>query len=223
MRVALEGMDGSGKSTIAKNIAPSLNFKHYEQKLIDKYGMDLNFYHHFMKYVRNSNNKKLSTIFYTLRCMVDVDEEELDDSIVERSIISMYYFEHNNLTEEEWKFLLGLGVIPDLTLILYADSVERVKRIIKRDPNDKDLKSAEALCDGYDIMLDFAKNNDIPYIGIDTTDKSINEVAAICENVINGYKMCPDNKKKEYRERLNDVFGFDHLYENKVKKYERKI
>jgi hypothetical protein len=35
--------------------------------------------------------------------------------------------------------------------------------------------------------------------------------------------MCPDNKKKEYRERLNDVFGFDHLYENKVKKYERKI
>lgn len=221
MRVALEGMDGSGKSTIAKMLAPDLGFVHYQQKMVDKYGMDQNFYNHFMKCVRNSNNKKLGTIFYALRCMIDVDEEENDNSIVERSIISLYYFEHENLNDKEWDLLLGLGVIPDLTIILYASVDERIKRIMKRNPNDKDLTNEEALQDGYDIMLEFAKKYDIPYIGIDTTDKSIEEVKIICENIIKGYQKCPDSKKREYREKLNEVYGFDYLYDFGVKIYER--
>ena len=49
MIVALEGMDGSGKSTVAEKIAPNIGFAHYKQKMIDKYGMDENFYHHFVK------------------------------------------------------------------------------------------------------------------------------------------------------------------------------
>lgn len=221
MRIALEGMDGSGKSTIAKMIAPSLGYKHYEQKMVDKYGMDKSFYNHFMKYVRNSNNKKLGTIFYTFRCMIDVDEEENDNSIVERSIISMYYFERNNLEEKDWDFLLSLGVIPDLTIILYANVEERIKRIMMRDPNDKDLTSSEALSDGYDVMLDFTRKYNIPYIGIDTSDKSIDEVKIIVENIIKGYEKCPDNRKKEFRERLNEIYGFDNLYDFGVKVYGR--
>ena len=43
MIVALEGMDGSGKSTVAEKIAPNIGFAHYKQKMIDKYGMDENF------------------------------------------------------------------------------------------------------------------------------------------------------------------------------------
>ena len=46
--------------------------------MIDKYGMDQNIYHHIMKYVRNSNNKKLGTIFYALRCMIDVDKDDIE-------------------------------------------------------------------------------------------------------------------------------------------------
>lgn len=221
MRIALDGMDGSGKSTLAEELSSSLGYTHYKQKMIDKYGMDQNFYNHFMKYVRNSHNKKLGTIFYTLRCMIDVDEEDNDNSIVERGIISMYYFEHEKLNDEEWKFLLSLGVIPDLTIILYADIPERIKRIKMRNPNDKDLTSSEALSDGYDIMLKFAKKYDIPYIGVDTTDRSIDEVKIICENIIKGYERCPDCKKKEYRDKLNDIYGFDDLYDFGVKVYER--
>ena len=92
---------------------------------------------------------------------------------------------------------------------------------MKRNPNDKDLTNEEALQDGYDIMLEFAKKYDIPYIGIDTTDKSIEEVKIICENIIRGYQKCPDSKKREYREKLNEVYGFDYLYDFGVKIYER--
>ena len=223
MIVALEGMDGSGKSTVAEKIAPNIGFAHYKQKMIDKYGMDENFYHHFVKQVRHSSNEKLAIMFYTLRCMIDNEDKNNENSIVERSITSMYYFEREKISEEEWNFLLSLGVIPDLTIILYADVEERIKRITKRNPNDYDLTSSEALQDGYDVMFDFVKQHNIPYIGIDTTNKSIDEVAIICENIINGYQKCPDNKKKEYRERLNDIYGFDDKYEIGVKVYERKI
>ena len=64
---------------------------------------------------------------------------------------------------------------------------------------------------------------DIPYVGIDTTNISENMVVELCQNIAKGYEMCPDNRKKEYLNKLNNVYGFDDLYEMRGKTLCKKL
>ncbi len=215
MKIAIEGMDGVGKSTVSELLAKDLGYEHYEQKLIDQLGMDRTFYKKLMKYVRSSDNKQMSAIFFTLKMMIDNDDNK--DSIVERSVTSMVYFEKDNIDEKVLSTIMSLGVIPDITFLLYAPLEQRIERIRKRNPEDSDLKSSEAMVDGYDVMLDFVHQYDIPYIGIDTTNRSAETVAEICKVLIQGFEKCPENRKKEYLKRMNSIYGFDDLYITKGK------
>ena len=220
MKIAVEGMDGVGKTSVSKKLAAQLNYKYYEQKLVDQLGMDKDLYSKIVKYIRKSNNKQLSAIFYTFRCMLD--NEDNIDSVVERSITSLVYFERDNIEKDLLEMIIQLGVIPDLTFLLYAPLETRIERIKQRNPFDQDLKSKEAMSDGYDVMLNFVHEYDIPYVGIDTTNISENMVVELCKNIAKGYEMCPDNRKNEYLTKLNNVYGFDDLYEMRGKKLCRK-
>ena len=220
MRIALEGMDGVGKSTVAKSLEKKLGYKHFDQKIIDKYGMTKESYNKLIKNIRSSKNKKMSAIFYILKCMLDLNDDEIENSITERSVVSMFYFEHYNFKESEWDLIMSLGIIPDLTIILYASQEERIKRIKKRNPNDPDLVNREALEYGYDVMLDFSEKYNVPYVVIDTTSRTLKEVIVICETIIKQYEKCPDSKKKEYLEKINSTYGFKDE-DGKVKKYEK--
>ena len=215
MKIAIEGMDGVGKTTVSKKLSQKLGYVHYEQKMIDHLGMDKNLYNNLVNYVRSSNNRKMSALFYTFRLMIDNSDNI--NSIVERSIVSMVYYEKDNINEKILDTIMDLEVIPDLTLILYAPVEKRIERIKKRDPNDPDLNSEEALQDGYDIMLDFVHNYDIPYIGIDTTNYSEDTVVEICKEIVLSYEKCPEEKKKVFLDKMNDTYGFDKLYEKKGK------
>ena len=215
MKIAIEGMDGVGKTTISEKLAKKMGYVHYEQKMIDHLEMDKDFYNKFVKYVRKNSNKKMSALFFTLRLMIDNSDNI--NSIVERSIVSMVYFEKDNIDEKLLDTIMDLGVIPDLTFILYAPVDKRIERIKKRNPDDPDLKSEEAMQDGYDAMLDFVHNYDIPYVGIDTTNYSEDIIVEMCKDIALGYECCPDDKKKEFLEKMNDVYGFDKLYKLKGK------
>ena len=194
MLIAFEGMDGWDKSTISKKVANSLGINHETQKITRLLDIDNNKYNAFIKEIRKSNNKKLALIFYTFRCMLDKDST--CDVIVERSMISTYFYEHEKVSDKEFNYLLTLDCIPDITFILYASSDERKKRIELRDCNDEDLKSKEALSDGYKEMLDCVKNYHIPYIGINTENYNVDEIVDICTDII--CKL----KKINYKDRI---------------------
>jgi len=215
MIVAFEGMDGSGKSTIAKEVASMVNFKYEKQRLISILNISDETYNKLVKIIRDSNNNHMSFIFYTLKCMLDRDIK--DNTIVERSMISTYYFEHQKITDEEFKHVFTFDVIPDITFILYASSDIRKQRIYNRDSNDPDLKSTEALYDGYKIMLDFAKSNNIPYIGINTELYTFDEIKEICSNIIKDYIKLDEKEKLEYINNQNDIYGIDKIYSVKKK------
>lgn len=63
MIVAFEGMDGSGKSTIAKEVAEKANFKYEPQRLISLLNIDEEKFNKFIKLIRTSKNKKLAFFF----------------------------------------------------------------------------------------------------------------------------------------------------------------
>ena len=217
MKIAIDGMDGVGKSTVAKILGERINYPVYEQKLVEKIGMDPIFYKKLVKYIESSNNKNITSIFYILKSLLDNEEENV---IAVRSIVSLYYFEHNNLDPKLIESILELGIIPDLIVILYAGVEERIKRIKKRNENDPDLVSKEALSEGYDIMLDFVKQYNLPYLGIDTTNINIDKVVLLLEKIIEGYER--SSNKIDYIKNINEVYGFENIYE-KGEKHEKVL
>ncbi len=221
MKVVIDGMDGSGKSTVASILSTETGYEHFTQKLVDKLGMNNDLYRKIVKYVRGSDNRFLSAMFYGFKCMLDLDDKS--DSIIERGILSVYYFEHEHASENVFNNLIDeCNVIPDLTFLLYASPEKRMNRIRERNPNDPDLKDSEAITDGYQIMLDFAKKHNVPYVGINTENRSSKEVAVICKGIMEGYEKIRPEKRKEYLERMNDIYGFEDIYEIGGKKLCKK-
>jgi len=214
MVIAFEGMDGSGKSTVSKEVAKTVGFNHETQKIISLMDIDDKTFSKFVKHIRNSQNKHMGFMFYTLRCMLDVDS--CKNTIVERSMISTYYFEHNKVSKEEFDRVMNYNVIPNITFILYASKDTRIKRIYNRNIDDSDLTSAEALEEGYDLMLEFANNYNIPYIGIDTEKYTFDEIIDLCTSIINEYQQLKHEEIPYFIQEKNEIYGFDNKY--KVKK-----
>jgi len=207
MLVAFEGMDGCGKSTIAKQFATHNNFEYEAQRIVSTMNIDQNEYNKFVKIIRGSKNQYLAAIFYTFRCMFDNEDDV--NRVVERTMASTYYFEKGKLSEEQWNFLMSLGVIPKLTFVLYASPETRVERIRKRNPNDNDLKSKEALFDGYSEMIDFLYKYDVPFAFINTNEINADEVVMQCTNILINYlSISLEDKKREYLNAINGDLSF---------------
>ena len=223
MIVAFEGMDGCGKSTTAREVAKKIGFKHETQRLISLLDIDRNKFNDFVKLIRTSKNKKLSFFFYSFSCMLDNDISE--NTVIERTMMSTYYFERNKVSMEEWDSIMQNHIVPDITFLLYASSDTRYQRIYERDKNDSDLTSREALDDGYQEMLGFAKKYGIPYIGINTEKYNMDQIIEICSSAVNYYsKLSSEEEKKEFLKRMNDLYGIDTLYSlGGEKNYERKL
>ena len=214
MVIAFEGMDGVGKSSVAKSVGDNLGIRHEAHKIVSELDIDINDYNKFVKKLLHAKNEKLSLMFYTFRCMFD--QEETEDLIVERSMLSTYFHEHKKVSEEEFGYLLSLGCIPDIIFILYASPEERIRRIIGRDPNDEDLKSSSALSDGYLSMLECAHKYNIPYIGINTENRNKEEIVDICSSIIRDAKNMNQNERLNFIYQMNDEFGFDSLFKERM-------
>jgi len=214
MLIAFEGMDGVGKSTISSSVAKRLGIKHETQKMVSMLDIKQETFDKFVKSLRKADNDKLALLFFTFRCMLDKEGKE--DLIVERSMLSTYFYEHNKVSEDEFRFLLKVGTIPDLLFILYASVDERRKRIIGRNNMDEDLKSSEAMSDGYKEMLECAYKYNIPYIGINTEKYDYEDIVDLCSHIILRFKNMKENEKIGFIEEMNNEFGFDNLYKERV-------
>lgn len=221
MIVAFEGMDGSGKSSVASEVSKRVDFTHETQRIINIMGINEDEFSKLVRTVRTSSNSKLGFMFYTFRCMLDLEKK--DNTIVERSMMSTYYFEHTKASINEFDYVMQLGVIPDVTFLLYASSSVRYKRIHDRDINDSDLKSGEALFDGYPIMLEFAHRYDIPYIGIDTEKYSYEDTIDICSSIINNLSAMDKDKRRAYIDEMNSEYGFESIYKVKERKLTNEV
>lgn len=216
MVIAFEGMDGCGKSTVAKAVAKKVGFNHETQRIISIMDIEDKAFSNLVKCIRSSKNEHMGFMFYTLRCMLDVDSGV--NTVVERSMISTYYFEHKKVSEEEFNRVMKYNVIPDITFILYASKETRIERIYKRNINDTDLTSMEALEEGYDIMLKFANSYNIPYICIDTEKYPLEEIINICTSIIKKYQKLNPEEIPDFIETNNKIYDFNNKYKSNIKK-----
>ena len=77
---------------------------------------------------------------------------------------------------------------PDLTILLYATPKTRMERLRKRNKYDPDLNDPEKKNDGYNKMIYFLEKYNLPYIVIDTENKTLDEVKQIVDDEIKQLK-----------------------------------
>ena len=101
-----------------------------------------------------------------------------DKSIVtDRHLASNYAWSGSDCNKDVYELLVKKLGAPRLTVIIYSPSDVIVKRLISRDKEDKDIVRAKQSETIYKRMIEFCEMFKFPYIVIDTSKLSPEEVA----------------------------------------------
>lgn len=174
--IAIEGFDGAGKTTLAKKLAEILNFKYIEKPLSYILGDDN--YLKAAKYINATQNELIRALFYSLGNAYTVNN--FDKVVTDRHILSSFSYNYSDLTKDLYNVLNKHLRQPDLTILLDCNNSIRRQRIIKRNPQDKDiLRVDDNNSKKFKEMECFLKYNNYNYIVIDNSNLSINELLEI--------------------------------------------
>lgn len=196
--IAIEGMDGVGKTTIAKMLAEDYSFKYIEKPL--SYIFDTKILsgninlREISKNIYNFNDEILKAWFFGLGNLYTILKYEGEDLMIDRHFVSNYFWNGNERSNRVFQVMIDLIGKPDLTVILYASPKTRMKRIYARNKNDYDLTDQEKQVDGYDKMIAFVNDFQIPYVIVNTENKSMDEVYQEVTNIIQDLKKRKHDK-----------------------------
>ena len=190
MKIAIEGMDGSGKTTLAKSLAKLYGYTYIDKPfkfIFDGLNLDEKQIKEIEWKLYETNDEALITTFYGLGLLYGTRNIDGENFIYDRHFVSNYYWHGTEENEKLHDVFLDLCGKPDLTILLKASVETRIKRISIRDNKDPDLINSAMYDYGYDKMVKYLCDKNYNYIIIDTDGKTKDEVLHYAINAINGY------------------------------------
>ncbi|MEG1363893.1 MAG: deoxynucleoside kinase [Clostridia bacterium] len=184
MLVCIEGMDGVGKTSIIDILKKELDFKKYEKSIENLLNLDFSKCKDITYNVCSNYSKKVEAMYFLLGFMTVYEKSREENIIMDRGILSTYYFSNNNDSNFLFESFFENKIYPDLNIILYADIEERIKRIISRNPDDEDLLKKRIYKNGYDKYFECISKYDLNSIIINNTNMTLEETANICKRII---------------------------------------
>ena len=188
MKIAIEGMDGVGKSTVAKRLAREHEFTYIEKPLTELFDTVSCDGKENLKNVSNNiydlDTDILKAWFFGLGNLYTFDKYKNENLVIDRHFVSNYFWNGNANSDIIFKTMIELIGTPDLTVLLYATPKTRLQRLYLRDPNDYDLTDEEKHVDGYDKMIDFLQRFEIPFTLVNTENKTSEEVYDEVNNIV---------------------------------------
>jgi thymidylate kinase len=181
VHIAIEGFDGSGKTTLAKDIANTLEFQYIEKPLSHILGKED--YKKVAKYINSTQDEIIRALFYSCGNFFAINNFE--KIVTDRHILSNFFYNYSDKNSEIYEYLNKNLRKPDLTILLYCKNEIRKKRIIERNPDDKDILRVD-LFDETDFkrMENFLKKNQYNYTVIDNSNLNRNETLKLSLEII---------------------------------------
>lgn len=180
MHISIEGMDGVGKTTTAKLVAEQLDYQFVDKPLhylFDKEGYDN--YIQIRNIVNASSNRLFTSWFYGLSNIYAYEQFAGQDIVTDRHFLSNYAWSGTADNIEVYDLLVKKLGKPTLTVVLYASEETIRNRIKRRDATDSDVNKVAESKMLYDKMISFCKKYELPYIVVDSSSLTPNEVATI--------------------------------------------
>ena len=181
-------MDGVGKTTTCKLLAERLGYKFIEKNLRFLFDENDGFDNYFkIRDKVNANPDRLFTSwFYGLGNIYLYTMFKDDNIITDRHFLSNYAWSGTDDNTEVYDLLVKKLGFPDLTVILYADEHAILGRLRHRDELDSDIKKVALAKEKYEKMIYFCEKYKMPYMVIDTSNLSPDNVVEIIMKRIEG-------------------------------------
>lgn len=192
MRIAIEGMDGVGKTIISKMLADKLDYQYIDKPfkfLFSKLNLSEADIKTLEWKLYETYDEALITLFYGMGLLYGTRCNSNKDIVYDRHFVSNYYWHGNEETDSLHAELINLCGKPDLTVLLTASVSTRIKRIYERNNQDLDLSNSAMYDDGTSKMLEFLQNNKFNYIVVDTEKLLPDEIVDIIMEYVKKNKL----------------------------------
>ncbi len=178
MHIAIEGIDGVGKTTAARGLSERIGFEIIEKPLhylFDEDGSTDN-YIRIRDEVNADTNKVFTGWFYGLGNIYLYERFRGQNIITDRHILSNYCWSGSAESDFVFDAIYRAIGAPDYTFVIYAPPEVIAQRLLNRDVNDSDLRKLSYVSEAYDKMTSIMKKFNMPGSVIDTSEMSANEV-----------------------------------------------
>lgn len=186
--IAIEGMDGVGKTTASKLLAERLGYKFVDKNLRELFddGDSYDNYIRIRDKVNASPDRLFTAWFYALGNVYLHTAHEQEKIVTDRYFLSNYAWSGTENNDEVYDLLVKKLGFPDLTVILYADEHAILSRLRHRDELDSDIKKVTLAKEKYEKMIYFCEKYKMPYMVIDTSNLSPEDVVEVIMKRIEG-------------------------------------
>ena len=190
MHIAIEGIDGVGKTETARLLAQKRGFTFIEKPLhyiLDKEGMEN--YLRTTQQINNHLDHNFAGMFYGLGNYYLSKEllRQKGNVVTDRHLCSTYFWNKDADNERFFDYLVEICGLPNVTILLFADQQVRQERISRRNPNDPDLLNKVLPNNCYDKMLAFLNRYHAPYHLIDNSHMTLEETVDRIDSLIGEY------------------------------------
>ena len=186
--IAIEGMDGVGKTTTCKLLAERLGYKFIEKNLRFLFDENDEYNNYFrIRDKVNANSDRLFTSwFYGLGNIYLYTMFKDENIVTDRHFLSNYAWSGTDDNTEVYDLLVKKLGFPDLTVILYADETAIFNRLRSRDENDSDLDKVKKAKAKYEKMVFFCEKYKMPYMVVDTSNLTPDQTVELIMKRIEG-------------------------------------
>ncbi len=179
MHIAIEGLDGVGKTSAAKALEKLTGFTLIEypiryltdgeagRKQLDR----------LIVQVEDNTERDFTAMFYGTGNMYLKYLIKGRNIITDRYLASTYFWNCTPNNIEFFDFLVRVANRPNFTVLLFANAEVRKERILGRNPYDPDLKKMIFRDDQYDKLQEFLDRYQMPHCRLDNSHMSIEETA----------------------------------------------
>lgn len=209
MIITIDGLDGAGKSTLAKSLSEKLGYEYIDKPIYELFNVkgDDNYLYdeiyHIQDLIYNKTDSNTLKSYFTGLSLLYIKECMSDkDLIIDRGLLSAFAFNGDMNSKPVFETLINLGVFFDAAIIVTVSNEERIKRIKKRNENDPDLELDKIRILRYDSMNQFIlEHPELPCHTINTDNLTQEEVLDEALNYIssltNGKKLVKTKHKND--------------------------
>ncbi len=185
MHIFIEGVDGVGKTSVAKGLAKKLGFIFVERPFSECFNNKMVSYIEIKDELNRINSKNLSCWFYGLNYIYCVSKYKSDNIVCDRGLASNYAWKHDADNEFIIASVLKASKKPDITILLTLDKNVQLERLGNRVDGEKDLFKVGYSDRVNSVIRTMLEKNGIKYYEMDRTNDSINDtvekISAIVE------------------------------------------
>lgn len=187
MIIAIEGLDGIGKTSISKRLAEKLGFTYVEKPFSNVFqSSHMEKYMEIKKGLNMQQDRTLLAWFYGLNLLFGKDYYRNENVVYDRYLVSNFSWILDENNEFIFEAMVKAVGIPDITILLTARKDVVISRLKQRNTADKDLSKAQYMDKALDNCRYLLKKYDIPYMEFDVSEPTIEEIVDQISKMIEG-------------------------------------